>query len=87
MATAIVPDLEQDSGVNVSVEFDKQSGGNQDYKVGEECREKYGEQNSGSTLLEAHEKIPGLILSSKLGNGDYFHNPEDLVEFVISGKN
>ena len=87
MATAIVPDLHQDSGVNVREEVDKQRGGNQDYKVGEECLEKSGEQNSGSTLLEAREKIPGLTLSSKLGNGDYFHNPEDLVEFVISGKN
>ena len=25
-------------------------------------------------------------LASKLGNGDCFHNPENLVQFVVSGK-
>ena len=25
-------------------------------------------------------------LTSKLGNGDCFHNPENLVQFVVSGK-
>ena len=85
MATAIEPDCDQDSVETVRSKFDDHSDGKHEHKKAKESRLKSGDQNSGATSLETHETLRSNILSSKLGNGDYFHNPENLVQFVISG--
>ena len=41
----------------------------------------------GPVTLEANKAIKSNYLTSRLGNGDVFHNPENLVQFVVSGKN
>ena len=39
----------------------------------------------GPVTLEANKAIKSK--TSRLGNGDVFHNPENLVQFIVSGKN
>ena len=41
----------------------------------------------GPITLEANKAIKSNYLTSRLGNGDVFHNPENLVQFIVSGKN
>ena len=41
----------------------------------------------GPVTLEANKAIKSNYLTSRLGNGDVFHNPENLVQFIVSGKN
>ena len=41
----------------------------------------------GSVTLESNKTIKSNYLTSRLGNGDVFHNPENLVQFIVSGKN
>ena len=43
--------------------------------------EKCDPNNTEETIHDRSE-----IIASKLGNGDCFHNPENLVQFVVSGK-
>ena len=43
--------------------------------------EKCDSNNAEKTISDRSETI-----ASKLGNGDCFHNPENLVQFVVSGK-
>ena len=38
----------------------------------------------GPVTLEANKAIKSR--TSRLGNGDVFHNPENLVQFIVSGK-
>ena len=40
---------------------------------------------AGPVTLEANKAIKNR--TSRLGNGDIFHNPENLVQFIVSGKN
>ena len=40
---------------------------------------------AGPVKLEANKAIKSK--TSRLGNGDVFHNPENLVQFIVSGKN
>ena len=40
----------------------------------------------GPVTLEANKAIKSNYLTSRLGNGDVFHNPENLVQFIVSGK-
>ena len=46
---------------------------------------KHEDQNSGATKSDDNNTRSNMS-SSKLGNGDYFHNPENLVQFVVSGE-
>ena len=39
---------------------------------------------AGPVKLEANKAIKSK--TSRLGNGDVFHNPENLVQFIVSGK-
>ena len=44
------------------------------------------DENRGPRNAEMATTIWDETLASKLGNGDCFHNPENLVQFVVSGK-
>ena len=68
--------LESDASKEVEIELPK-------YR---DASARFSDLHLGSSGIEANATImSNSTLSSKLGNGDYFHNPEDLVQFVVSG--
>ena len=46
---------------------------------------KSGDENIGD-VIKSETNIRSNMSSSRLGNGDHFHNPENLVQFVVSGE-
>ena len=82
-----------DSSTDISFENGKLST-NRDEGVAMNELESSGMENTspevngvGPVTLEANKAIKSNYLTSRLGNGDVFHNPENLVQFIVSGKN
>ena len=81
-----------DSSTDISFENGKLST-NRDEGVDMKELESSGMENTspeangvGPVTLEANKTIKSNYLTSRLGNGDVFHNPENLVQFIVSGK-
>ena len=89
MASSIASDAEQNSCESVAKStINKPDGDVHENGISKEHLPKSGDeeiQHSKSTMPAIHEACSDKISSSKLGNGDYFHDPENLVQFIISG--
>ena len=77
-------DSNQNTAENIRLPLDAMKGNSSVSEVTEENGVKPDDENSGTTKSDMN--IRSSMLSSKLGNGDYFHNPENLVQFVVSGE-
>ncbi len=85
VSTSLVMDSNQNTAENIRLALDTMKGNISVSQESEENSVKPEDGNSGTTKLDMN--IRSNISSSKLGNGDYFHNPENLVQFVVSGDN
>ena len=74
----------QNTSENIPLPLDAVNGNRSMSEISAENSVNPEDGNPGTT--KSDRNIRSNMLSSKLGNGDYFHNPENLVQFVVSGE-
>jgi hypothetical protein len=84
VSTSSAMESNQNTAENNRLGLDAMNGNSSVSEKTGENNVKPEEGNSGTTKSDIN--IKSNMLSSKLGNGDCFHNPENLVQFVVSGE-